>query len=419
METLRKLAVIGCCVAISGCSQGSSGSGFEPSATSGARVAAVANGGRSFELLHSFTNKPDGAMAVGSLIDVNGTLYGTTVCGGHYGKPICKKDGNGPGGTVYTVDSSGKVTIVHSFGGPQDAANSNATLLYAKGTLYGTTFAGGTYGKGAIFSMNPDGTAYRVLHNFGNGQDGAVPGYGVVEVKGYLYSTTAQGGTNGQGTVFRIGTTGSNYSILHNFGSTGDGSVPLAGLLYLDGRLYGTTVLGGDTSAYAGVVFSVTTQGDEDVLHEFGRGTDGSNPSGNGLIGVGKTIYGATDGGGTAGAGTIFRMTAKGAVTIVHNMTASPTDPNGGLSSLMYSNGSLYGTSRHGGTFDDGTVFSVDPTSGNLSVLHSFGADHSYATGFYPLAAPIAANGKLYGATLWGGTVGGKFGDGTIYALKL
>jgi uncharacterized repeat protein (TIGR03803 family) len=415
MTTSRILTIVLCSLAVSGCSQAANPSPFVPSGTQAVLSSGEAS---TFDLLHSFANKPDGALAIGSLINVDGTLYGATACGGVYEKPVCKKAGNGPGGTVYSLDSSGKVTIVHSFGGAKDGANSNATLLYSKGTLYGTTFSGGTYAKGVVFSMKPDGSAYRILHEFGSGTDGAVPGYSLVEVGGNLFGTTSQGGSNGVGTVFRVGADGTNYATLHSFGASGDGSTPLAGLLYLGGRFYGTTVLGGTTSFAGGIAFSITAKGQERVLHEFGNGNDGSSPSGNGLIAVGNTMYGATDTGGTALAGTIFRMTTGGAVTIIHNMDGKKTDPNGGFSSLIYSGGTLYATSRHGGTYDDGTVFTVDPKSGNVNVVHSFGADHSYANGFFPIAAPVAVAGKLYGATMFGGTVGGKYGNGTLYSLK-
>jgi uncharacterized repeat protein (TIGR03803 family) len=218
--------------------------------------------------------------------------------------------------------------------------------------------------------------------------------------------------------VFRVSTTGTNYATLHSFGGAGDGSTPLAGLLYLGGRFYGTTILGGTTSFAGGVVFSITAAGKETVLHKFGAGNDGASPSGNGLIAIGNTMYGATDQGGTSQAGTIYSITTKGTLTIVHDMDGKQADPNGGFSSLLYSNGTLYATSRHGGTYDEGTVFTIDPKSGNLAIVHSFGADHSYATGFFPIAAPVVADGKLYGGTMLGGTTGGKYGDGTLYSLK-
>src|SRR5580658_10332236 len=92
MTTLRKLATIFCCLAVCGCSQGASRSLFEPPSAQSVLASGTTS---SFELLHSFANKPDGALAIGSLTDVNGTFYGTTACGGVYEKPVCKKAGSG------------------------------------------------------------------------------------------------------------------------------------------------------------------------------------------------------------------------------------------------------------------------------------------------------------------------------------
>jgi uncharacterized repeat protein (TIGR03803 family) len=66
------------------------------------------------------------------------------------------------------------LTTLHSFGAGTDGSFPWAPLLYVKGTLYGTTSAGGTYGKGTIFSMSLTG-AETVLHSFGYEFDGATP----------------------------------------------------------------------------------------------------------------------------------------------------------------------------------------------------------------------------------------------------
>jgi uncharacterized repeat protein (TIGR03803 family) len=77
-------------------------------------------------------------------------------------------------------------------------------LLNARGTLYGTTAGGGFYGKGTVFSMTLTGTDEKVLYSFGHGSDGATPLAGVIDVKGTLYGTTSAGGKYGDGTVFAL-----------------------------------------------------------------------------------------------------------------------------------------------------------------------------------------------------------------------
>ena len=70
--------------------------------------------------------------------------------------------------------------------------------------LYGTTEFGGDYGKGTIFRMNLTGSKEKVLHSFGYGADGAIPLAGLIDMNGTLYGTTSAGGTNGNGTVFAL-----------------------------------------------------------------------------------------------------------------------------------------------------------------------------------------------------------------------
>jgi uncharacterized repeat protein (TIGR03803 family) len=83
------------------------------------------------------------------LINVKGTLYGTTFYGGKY---ICR--GNHLCGTVFMVTTSGKETVLHSFGGSGDGTNPYARLLNVNGTLYGTAFYGGAYGNGTVFAFD-------------------------------------------------------------------------------------------------------------------------------------------------------------------------------------------------------------------------------------------------------------------------
>jgi uncharacterized repeat protein (TIGR03803 family) len=124
-------------------------------------------------------------------------------------------------------------------------------------------------------------SSYQVLYSFGSGYDGKVPNAGLIDVNGALYGTTIGGGTHGDGTVFSITTAGTER-VLHSFaGGSADGSLPYAGLSDVNGTLYGTTVLGGMYRKYGvGTVFSISTAGagTEHVLHSFGSGSDGVEP---------------------------------------------------------------------------------------------------------------------------------------------
>jgi uncharacterized repeat protein (TIGR03803 family) len=150
----------------------------------------------------------DGYFLVASVIDVNGTLYGTTLVGGGNG---CDSYGCG---TVFALDpSSGALTVLHTFAGQSgDGATPAGGLINVNGTLYGTTEEGGgnnycpnsSYdGCGTVFSIDPTSGTEKVVHSFkDNNQDGQNPLAGLIEVKGKLYGTIEYGGAYGYGTVF-------------------------------------------------------------------------------------------------------------------------------------------------------------------------------------------------------------------------
>lgn len=135
----------------------------------------------------------EGAGPFAGLININGTLYGTTSYKGPY-----------YGGAAFSITAAGSPTLLHTFGSGTDGSTSAAPLLNVKGTLYGATSAGGAYGKGTVFSMSLTGADEKVLHSFGSGSDGATPLAGLVNVKGTLYGTTSSGGKYGKGTVFAL-----------------------------------------------------------------------------------------------------------------------------------------------------------------------------------------------------------------------
>jgi uncharacterized repeat protein (TIGR03803 family) len=168
-------------------------------------------------------------------------------------------------------------------------------------------------GAGTIFSVTTTGTE-KVLHRFGIGHgDGTWPRAGLISINGTLYGTTYTGGSKrndgGYGTVFSVTTTGREkvlYSFGNGSGHSSDGAYPAAPLLNVKGVLYGTTAGGACSgSGDCGTIFSVTTTGTESALYSFSGGVDGARPDA-GLIEVNGTLYGTTQDGGTYGAGTVF-----------------------------------------------------------------------------------------------------------------
>jgi uncharacterized repeat protein (TIGR03803 family) len=173
---------------------------------------------------------------------------------------------------------------------------------------------------GSVYRIRTDGNGFQVLHRFTNSAvDGKNP-YGglILSLDGFLYGTAQNGGTHGLGTVFKLSPSGSDYQVVHHFGSvTNDGRFPTGPVIQgSDGYLYGTTPYGGPNagpglgnSGY-GVAFKCNTNGsDYTVLHSFG-GTagDGRNPNGGLTEGLDGAFYGTTSAGGNLNAGTVFRL---------------------------------------------------------------------------------------------------------------
>jgi uncharacterized repeat protein (TIGR03803 family) len=227
---------------------------------------------------------------------VNGTLYGTAG-GGAY-----------KNGTVFSITPGGKEKVVYSFGahGNDGVGPGDAHLIDVKGTLYGTTYGGGAYGSGTVFSITPGGKE-KVLYSFGNGKDGTDPDTALVDVNGTFYGTTDGGGASNGGTFFSIAPSG-RETVLHSF-PYGDSPAPGATLLNVNGTLYGTTA-GGGADGY-GTVFSITLSGQETVLYSFKGFQDGELPY-SGLSYVNGKFYGTTNLGGAqtgcCGFGTVYSI---------------------------------------------------------------------------------------------------------------
>jgi uncharacterized repeat protein (TIGR03803 family) len=145
-----------------------------------------------------------------------------------------------------------------------------------------------------------------VLHSFGGSGDGKLPYAGVISVKDRLYGTTLEGGANSDGAVFKITRSGAE-TVLHSFGGSGDGVNPLAGLISVKNTLYGTTYSGG--ADLLGTVFSIKPSGAETVLYSFKGGSEDGNYPYAGVISVNGTLYGTTYSGGANASGTVFALT--------------------------------------------------------------------------------------------------------------
>ena len=308
-------------------------------------------------------------------------------------------------GAASTVEAQTGQTLC-SFNDPDGTYPYAALALGEDGNLYGTTAQGGTNGWGTVFKVTTNG-ALTTLVSFNN-TNGAEAWAGLtLGPDGAFYGTTASGGayTNqwgqGYGTVFRV-TTNGTLTTLVSFNGT-NGMHPYAGLtLASDGNFYGTTVEGGashtnDLVHSYGTVFRVTTNGTLITLVSFYI-TNGAGPYARLTLASDGDFYGTTRSGGAVGYGTVFKVTTNGTLT-----TLVSFDGNNGLAPYgelaLGSDGSFYGTTVwHMGL--GGTVFQLT-TNGTLTTLVSF-----YTTnGAGPYAGlTLASDGNFYGTTASGGS---------------
>ncbi len=303
-----------------------------------------------------------------------------------------------------------------SFNGANGAGPSYMSFVQGRdGNFYGTTAGGGADGDGTVFRITPSGTL-TTLHSF-DGTDGANPNAGLIlSTGGNFYGTTYGAGANGFGTIFMITPSGT-LTTLHSFDGT-DGANPNAGLIRaMGGQLYGTTYGGGDNGC--GVIFAIIGNYFQTV-YSF-KGTDGANPAAGLFQSSVMYFYGTTSKGLAMNNGSGFKMTQGGILTTLHSFDYS-TDgayPYGAL--IQATNGYLYGTTVEDQASLFGTIFRISP-SGVMTILYRFCATGVCTDGAYPYPALIqATDGNLYGTTDFGGAgsscAGTPSGCGTVFKI--
>jgi uncharacterized repeat protein (TIGR03803 family) len=303
-------------------------------------------------------------------------------------------------------------SVLYNFGGSAGAGPFFGSLAKDKsGTLYGTTTAGGSSGNGTVFKLTTSGTE-SVLHSFTGGPDGGYPYSGVVLSGNTLYGTAAIGGF-GYGVVFEMNIKSGAETVLYAFTGGADGAYPETGLVRdKNGNLYGTTFWGGANAN--GVVFKLVPRSKrETVLHSFDY-THGANPlSGLTLNKTGRILFGTAVNGGSGATGVVFRLTIKKrAYTVLYNFNGQSGGggyPSGTLA--LDPEGNLYGATGSTIYGNPGTVFEVVQKTKREIVLYAFtgGAD-----GADPEGGVIRdKKGNLYGTT----TDGGAKNYGTVFEL--
>ena len=330
---------------------------------------------------------------------LDGNLYGTTFNGGATGH-----------GVVFKV-AGGILNALHSFAdtAAEGGYPVGGLVLATNGNFYGTTSVGGTDSDGTVYRISSHGVL-KTLHSF-NGIAGQDPWDHLIQgTDGKFWGTTTSGGSVGDGTAFKM-TAAGVLATVHNFaGGAGDGFLPVDALVQgTDGNFYGTTVQGGVNSG-AGIIFKMTPAGAVNVLHSFDSGgdpSDGYQPRGGLVEGLDGNLYGTATGGGSPGGGpgTIFRITPSGTFTKLYSFAGYPGDgasPYDGLT--LGSDGNFYGTTLNGGSAaaacNCGTIFQITP-GGTYKMLYSFTGKADGRVPFNGLMQ--GTDGNFYGATTAGG----------------
>ncbi len=352
-------------------------------------------------VLYSFAGNPDGANPESSLTSYGGNLYGTTHSGGLGSGTVFELAPNGSDGWTETV--------LYNFCSAMNCADGEkptygSVIFDGAGNIYGTTYAGGANGFGAVYELSLSGTTWTetVLYSFANTPDGANPVNGLImDSAGNLYGTTFAGGSSGNGTVFEMTRSGGSWKekVLDNIKSTYSG-------LAMDAQrhIFGTTYRAVfELSKNSKGVWNPTT------IYTFPR--VGSNPNGTLVVDSAGNLYGTTFAGGSNGDGSIYKLSpgtgGKWTETTLYTFGGANSHPLAGL--VFDSSGNLYGTTTQAGRFGEGTVFEMVGGT-KFKVLLAFTGDNGN-TAYNNM---IWTGGYLYGTTY----IGGSSGDGTVFAVN-
>ena len=270
---------------------------------------------------------------------------------------------------------------------------------------------------------------YSVLHNFGGNRDGSYPYDGLtMDRAGNFYGTTWEGGSNGQGLVFKLYKRNGSwiYSPLYSFRGGNDGAKPYAGVtIGPDGNLYGTTSTGGQGAPVCaggcGTVYKLSPPANvcqhtscpwtETVIYNFfASGVGLAGPWAGVIFDHAGNMYGTTPAGGTVhcpnspgGCGAVYKLTPAGAqwtFQLLYSFTGQidGSIPYAGL--VMDAAGNLYGAAYYGVPFEGyGTIFELVNNGGNYTerTLYAFQGGSDGGNPYSSLT--FDSSGNLFGGT--------------------
>jgi uncharacterized repeat protein (TIGR03803 family) len=247
--------------------------------------------------VHFFGLDPESGLLPYSGLNLgnDGNLYGLTNVGGNKG-----------GGVIFKVDPSDNIYhVLHHFDSVSGYRPFGGVIQLSDGKLYGMTTYGGLHDAGVIFSFDLSNSTYSVLHHFNN-TTGGTPWYSnlLKATDGKLYGMTAGGGLNLAGVIFSFDLSGNIYTDLYDFDGT-RGANPNGTLTQAtDGNLYGVAGDGG-AHGYGALFYFDPLSGRCNNLFDFDI-TTGYRPQRDLLQAANGKLYGTTLIGGASNAGVVF-----------------------------------------------------------------------------------------------------------------
>lgn len=361
--------------------------------------------------LYDFSAGPEGNGLLGGLIrGADGYLYGTTVLGGSFDK-----------GTVYRVGPDGKPVTLHSFDGTDGHSPNLPLVQAADGFLYGFTSnyndaensAASQYVK--LFRISPAGD-FTVLATLQKPYDTSVHRSPLVQgPDGMLYFTGNyfRVGTGAWSEIYKFALDGAGPFVVHSFPVNGVGQDVFGLVRARDGSLIGASGNGGENQA--GLLFRVDAAGAYSEFYHFPA--EARRPAGPPMVGRDGCYYGVCSVGSPPYLkASVYRLTPAGVLTKLYTFTGA----EGGSPSAVLVQGeddALYGViNPYGDGSNPGAIFRVYP-QGGFAIVHSFSVPVGgrNADGWNPSEyLCVGADGDIFGTTYSGGT----YGQGVLYQLS-
>jgi uncharacterized repeat protein (TIGR03803 family) len=355
------------------------------------------------------------------ILSISNTLYGFTWLGGEFGY-----------GVLFSMNTNGSnYKVLRPYSVPVARNPTQTTPLINSGNVfYGVDPFSGQAEAGSIHSVNLDGSNFRSIHEFTNIDEGFHPQCELALAGDTLFGTT-EGGGNGNGTIFAVKTNGQGFRVLYAFSGSSsntvtnlDGAQPRIGLTLQDNALYGATQSGGN--GY-GTIFSVKPDGTGfKVLHTFAPAqvgaqfvnADGGWTSGKLQFFKGR-LYGSTRFGGSSGNGVLYTLNTNGSdFKLLHTFPGTPNPAGGDPGGLTLFGQKIYGARPDGGTNRHGFIFEYDIIYATYKILYNFTIPDSQLKNADGIR-PISRVAVIEDRLYFTASAGGPSGSGTIGSLQL